>query len=218
MLGSIHSVQNRPMFGSVEITANIRERHSMSADMPTVPIELGSDFQDHRQIHPIELVIEGVISSVAMRSDGQIDERGRVLRGNALLTRAQPYSIQEGYTRLQELFDGSGLFEVTTSLRTYRNMHFTTLDVVRDKSTGGIISFSATLRQVTFARTATARVRSRPEDKPKTTEKKKPGAKKARPATDNRTTAKKIAEKATGSKKPGQVFKRGLQQFGETYF
>lgn len=206
-LASIHSVQGRPSLGPIEVTVSMTERHTMTAEMPKVPIERGSDLTDHREIHPAELTMEGVISAVALRSDGQIDANGRVLRGNAVLSGAQPFSIQEGYVRMLELFEGSATFVVTTSLRSYTDMHFQSLEVVRDKTTGGIVKFSAHMVQLSFASSATARVRSKVADKPKTPVKEKPGSKPAKP-TENKSTLRKIGE--IFSKDPGTGLKNSI--------
>lgn len=209
-LSSIQTTK-RPAFvqtsgESIEITATLTERHAMTADIPKVPIERGSDLTDHRQIHPVEVSIDGVISSVAMRSDGQIDDNGRVVRGNALLDGTQPFSVQEGYVRLLELFEDSQTFELVTSLRSYRDMHFASLIITRDKTTGGIISFSAVIQQLTFADSKTVTIRSKAIDKPKTPKKETPGAKKPQVMNpENKSAALKAAE--VFSKKPGAAFK-----------
>lgn len=203
------------MVGPIEVTANIREVHTRTADMPRVPIERSADIQDHRQVHPAQLTIEGVISAVSIRSDGKIDAQGRVVNGSTDLLGSgeQIFSIQEGYTRLQELFDQKDLFTVTTAIFTYERMHFTSLTVLRDKTTGGVLSFKADLEQVTFADTSEVRVRSKPEDKPVTRKKESPGSKKP-VEEDPGSLLLRGAQAVTKSKSPAATIRYGAPILG----
>lgn len=197
-LASLHNFRRTPKLGAVEVSVSISEQHSLSATMPDVPVERGSDLQDHRSIGPAALTMEGAISAVAMRSTAEINEDGQVVREPS---NDQPFTVEEAYARLLETFHDSEPFDVLTGLRSYTSMHFESLVIIRDKSTGGILRFTAALKQIEFAETSTVRVRSKKADTPKTQPKQKPGAKGAKPSA-NKSTALKAAQ--LFAKDPGQ--------------
>ncbi len=197
-LASLHNFRRTPKIGSIEVTVSISEQHSMTATMPDVPVERGSDLQDHRSIGPATLTMEGAISAVAMRSTAEINEDGQVVREPSS---DQLFTVEEAYTRMLEAFEDSEPFDVLTGLRSYTSMHFESLTIVRDKSTGGVLRFNASFKQIAFAETSSVRVRSKKVDAPKTQPKAKPGAKGAKPST-NKSSALKAAQLFT--KDPGQ--------------
>lgn len=147
-LVSIFTGTKRDKLGPVTITCAVRETHTRTADVAEHPLEVGTDVSDHRTVKPDELSIDGIIS------DAITDIVDDIINApDADIGRFSPVGksqVQEAYEKLMDMFDKSDVFTAVTSLKLYKNMVFTRFMVTRDKDTGTILSFSATLKQVTF--------------------------------------------------------------------
>lgn len=188
-----------------EIDVSVEEKYTHKAVMTSHPIEVQAKLDDHRLIEPVELKITGIVSSVAMKSEARLNSAGELVREPV----ASPSgSIPEAYDQLVRMFEQSDVFDVLTGLAYYRSMHFKSLDVVRDKSTGGILKFTAELRKIDFAN-STAAAPSTPKvaDKPKAAPKENHGAKVAKPS-NNRSVLRKAAQHFSDN--PGQAVRNLL--------
>lgn len=180
-LASIYNFRKRPQLGPIEVTMARQEVYTLTADMPTSPVEIGSDIADHRRVKAEVFAIDGVISDVAMRSEARLGDDGTVTRQPGQF---QGLTINEAYAQLYEVFVSAEPFDVVTNLKSLTNMHFTSLRIVRDHETSSVLSFSAELQQIQFASSqgATVRVvRASATDAPKVDPPTKPGVKKPKP-------------------------------------
>lgn len=202
-IASLYNFKQRPTLGAIEVNVSIREVYTLQADMPSVPVERGSDLTDHRRTKPETFAIDGWISGAALRSRAQVNEQGEVIRRPVNGEGVEGLTVAEAYAQLFEVFNQKEPFDVVTNLRSYKDMHFVSLTITRDAQTSEVIAFSATLQQIQFAEAQTGTVRVVRSAEPKAAPKKKLGKKAPEAEADpNRSTLRKIANKF--SKSPGK--------------
>lgn len=125
-----------PTIGGIQVDVSIRETHIHEWQVTEAPIETGGSIADHRARMPVGLDMEGVVSN---------------LPTNLFDLLTQELSAEDRYLELLELAESDDLIEVVTGLRVYQNMTFRRFEVVRDETTGQIIRFRASLRELEFA-------------------------------------------------------------------
>lgn len=158
--------QKGPKIGPIQITCSVEERHRKTASVTDFPIENGSNVSDHIRVNQDILHLHGIISdaatsvvqagaqfsvaadNVATYVAGKVAPSVKIPQGGIGIT--LPDTPQEAYTKLEELFTGGAVFKVITGLKVYENMAFTSLEVKRDKSTGKVIDFDATMQALQF--------------------------------------------------------------------
>jgi hypothetical protein len=178
-----------PLIGTVQIDVSVRETHRTTAEVSENALETGSDVADHRRVLPAELSMDGVISE----------------RPTDLIELVTQESLDGRYLGLQSLVDNADTFTVVTGLRVYKDMVFTLFEVSRDQTTGKIIRFNSTLRQLEFANTDPAQVVvvANDEDAPK-----------AKPKTDTGPKATTPAAASTTANVTSTLSKTGLGSRG----
>lgn len=136
-----------PTIGGIQIDVSIRETHATAKEISDSPIELGSDISDHIQKKPDEVQLDGMLSNLpsSLIDRGELESTGN--------------TAEKRYAELLALVDNNEVFELVTGLRVYQNMVFTAFAVDRDNSTGEVIRFRATMREIQFARSETVEVR-----------------------------------------------------------
>lgn len=145
-LSSLLGRKRGPTIGGIQIDVSVRETHSTAKEISDSPVEVGSDITDHVKKRPDEVTIEGVLSN---RPSSLIDLAEQETTGE---------TAEKRYADLLDLVANADTFELVTGLRVYENMVFTAFSVDRDNSTGEVIRFRATMREVEFAKSETVDV------------------------------------------------------------
>ena len=129
-------------FGYATITfdATPEESHESSADITRHPVELGVDITDHIVDQGEGLSVKGIISDTPTRVlVEQIVGGSFSLANLTSLTGDVPRSI-EGWLRLQAMQRAGTVFNVTTSIKLYKNMSIRKLSTSRSSGGGGALS------------------------------------------------------------------------------
>ena len=161
-----------PEIGGVRVDVSVTETHRQSAQVTESPIELGSDIADHRRRLPDELDMEGILSDIPT-----------TLADKIALETGEDADKNARYLILLDLFNFAEVMEVVTGIRLYENMVFTRLEVTRNQSTGKIIRFSASMRELEFAQSETTAAQPSAEVEPKAKPKTDVGPKPPTPAS-----------------------------------
>jgi hypothetical protein len=129
--------------GGIEIQATLEEMYSDTLQVTEHPVQAGALISDHAFKRPKEVMLRcGWSNSSAQAAVGAI---------SGILTGGGP-SVADYvggvYSQLVALQESLTPFNVTTTLRTYTNMMFVSLSVLRDASTSQALMVTATLREV----------------------------------------------------------------------
>lgn len=119
----------------VQFDAVVSERHELSADVTSHPVEKGSDITDHIRKKPDELSIDGIVTLTPT-----------VFVAAARSMQEDP--VTSAYDIFTDIMDAGLPVDVSTKLRTYENMAITGLTVSRDASTGNVLDVSISLRKI----------------------------------------------------------------------
>jgi hypothetical protein len=176
-LSALLGRKNGPVIGGVQVDVSLRETHSSTKTISDSPVEVGSDISDHVKKSPDEVSIDGVLSDLP---SSLISLAEQEISGN---------TAEKRYAELLDLVSNADSFELVTGLRVYSNMVFTAFSVDRDNSSGGVIRFKATMREIEFAQSETVEVQPNEVD-----------AGKVEPTTDRGTKPKTPAPPAAAAK------------------
>lgn len=149
---TISLVQGRKAIGSIGdlvLDARISENHQLSNDVTQYPIEEGSNITDHVRNRPFVLTMTGHVS------DSPIEYYGLSSSLNSLSGETRSSSA---FDQLVSIYNGKKLVDVQTTLNLYQNMSIQDLIFPRDNTVGQELRFTATLIQVTKAKTEFATV------------------------------------------------------------
>lgn len=124
--------------GSIKLDAALTEVHRSSVEVTQHPVEDGADIADHAMRMPDELRIEGVITDTLMVMGGFISPSGR---------------HKDEYESLRKL-EGQ-LVDVITSLREYKSMAITSIEVPRDAQWSNAMRCTIELRHVRVVKSQT---------------------------------------------------------------
>jgi hypothetical protein len=142
----------RTKIGEVELDATISQVHTLEADVSDHSVEEGSDISDHVRPRPKMVQLDGQVSDVAIETGypGQsaVSSIVSLVKGDDPVKAA--WEVLSGY------FENGELIELVTSLATYENVLIASFAVTRDASSGRILRFSMTLKQIKIVSTATA--------------------------------------------------------------
>lgn len=122
--------------GVLEMDVTVSENHSMRSDVTDSPVEDGTDISDHIRNAPRALTIEGVISKTPVN-----------------VQHFNPLRYRQAFKKLEQLHNDRVPVTVVTSFKTYKNMAVLQIDVRRDRDSGNIVQFTASLRQVRIVKT-----------------------------------------------------------------
>jgi hypothetical protein len=122
----------------VTLDASISERYSSTAEVTDHPVEEGVDISDHVRRRPREIVIEGMVSNTpdVILASTRFDLGPPGVRAEA------------AYFDLLRLQTKGARLTVTTSLREFKNMVITGLDLSRDADTANVARMTISLREV----------------------------------------------------------------------
>ena len=131
----------------IVVDATLTESHVLSSEVTNYPVESGATISDHVQLKPLVYNMTGTISDTPI---------GFLVLGNIgnFINSVQSYfgggRSKEAYYAIFKLWQSRVPFTVTTNLKRYANMIFTSFVVDDDVDTSNEISFKATLQQVTI--------------------------------------------------------------------
>lgn len=154
-LQNIAGVLQGNLFGQttgIVIDATMTESHVLTSEVTQYPIEDGSVITDHVQLKPLIYQMTGCISDtpigfLVLGNIGNILNTVQKLLGSG--------RAQESYYAIVDLWKSRLPFTVTTNLKRYENMIFTSFVVDDDVDTANEINFKATLQQVTITQSQT---------------------------------------------------------------
>jgi hypothetical protein len=172
----------------VELDATVSEMHVSEAEVTDLPVEAGTTISDHMRLRPKEIQVEGIITNAPVEFFASFRE---------LSDRAE-----RAYQRLLDFQTKAERLEITTTLRSYKNMILTRVAVPRDKQRGNAVFVQLALREI---RTTNVSVTDVPTPKVKQAVKKvSKGKVPVTPATDAAKAAPKqsMAHFGVHGKKP----------------
>jgi len=168
------------MIGDIRVPVTIEEAYQDDLQITEHPVEKGAEISDHAFKRQPEVVIKCGWSNSEIKA--LTDTLQAIFEGGSLPTADY---ISTVYSQLLALQEKRTPFTVVTSLRTYDNMLFRSLAVIRDQKTGAAMSVTATLKQVRIVSTkaTTLPPRENQADPAATAETQSAGVKAAVPAT-----------------------------------
>ncbi|MCT9017096.1 hypothetical protein N6G05_26455 [Cupriavidus gilardii] len=168
------------MIGDIRVPVTIEEAYQDDLQITEHPVEKGAEITDHAFKRQPEVVIKCGWSNSEIKA--LTDTLQAIFEGGSLPTADY---ISTVYSQLLALQEKRTPFTVVTSLRTYDNMLFRSLAVIRDQKTGAAMSVTATLKQVRIVNTqaTTLPPRENQADPAATAETQNAGVKAAAPAT-----------------------------------
>lgn len=135
--------------GSIEIDADIETVHEAGWDVTEYPIESGANIADHRRRKLRTIRLTGIITNTPLKLLGGLDfsPSGTNFQ-NPLNAKSRAV---DAWKQLQELGNSKEPIQVITSLETIPNMSIESLTATRTASTGNVLSFTATMKELQFA-------------------------------------------------------------------
>ncbi len=134
----------------IVVDASVNENHAVTGEVSEHPVENGVDIVDHYRVLPRQIEIEAVVTNTpiftGLPGSTLVNSVVGVINGDK-----DPSS--NAWNELNRFFDQAVVLEISTSLRRYRNMVLTDLQVVRNASTSQGLRFTATAREVKFVDT-----------------------------------------------------------------
>lgn len=183
---------------TLELDASLTETATFASDVSEHPVEVGSDVVDNIRPKPVEVRIDGVISDTPITAE-QLRRAADAAGVTLDAPQNTPGRSSDALAFLLALRDSPRLVTITTKRGAYDNMALVSLSVPEDRTTGDVLRFSATFRQVrtvalrrVVIRTATSA--TKPKQKAGT----KPTAT-APTELQNKSIAKKIADTGAGN-------------------
>ena len=130
-------ILDRPRLGTLQLDCTTSEDHELGSEVTDSPVELGADVTDHIRLTPDRVTIEGVVSNHVDSLIGQLRQTGT--------------EHVDAWQTLREIRRRRALFDITTSLRKYRNMWIESVSTRRSLETTNILIFTASCREIKFA-------------------------------------------------------------------
>lgn len=157
---AVSLIQGRKAIGTIGelvLDARIDENHQLSNDVTQYPVEEGSNITDHVRNRPFVLTMTGHVTNSPIEYVGFDEGLNRFdsTVSEGAIAEGRSYSA---YDVLITMYNSRILMDVQTTLNLYENMIFQDLVIPRNSSIGGEIRFTATLVQVTKAKTEFAAV------------------------------------------------------------
>lgn len=119
-----------------------QESHQIGVQVSEHPLETGASVADHIRRLPDQLQIEGLFSNTPV---SLFDASQRLLDGEAHTVRALGF--------FEELASKKRLCNLSNRFKSYRNMVCTGVSFTRGSGRGDAVGFSASFRQLLFAKT-----------------------------------------------------------------
>lgn len=167
----------------IELDAAVRETHSSAAEPTDSAIEDGSVITDHIDIAPKSLIIEGIVSntpltiqsvlignaaglvgSIIGRSSnsnitGALAAGGLSTFGNSIARIAVDAKnrAKTAFEAMQTAQESGATLTIITRYKVYNDMIIRDLQATRDASTGNILTFTATFREIRIVNSRSGR-------------------------------------------------------------
>ncbi|MDR2595745.1 MAG: hypothetical protein LBC76_00340, partial [Treponema sp.] len=130
--------------GGFEIDVVLSESYGFSNSITDIPVEDGSNVNDHVISEPLQISIEAFIGKAKYGVwEGDVPETIDELPADDPKAR-----IKQAYLELKQLMDNKQPLTVTLGLDAHKNMIITSFDIDRDAQTGADLMFSMTFKQV----------------------------------------------------------------------
>lgn len=183
---------------TLELDAALSETQTFESEVSEHPVEVGANVVDHIRPKPVVLRVDGVVTNTpttpvqvrrAANDAGVSLDAPQYVAGRA----------QAALAFLLDLRDNPRLVTVTTKRAAYEEMALVSLSVPEDRTTGDVLRFSATFRQV---RTITLRRVVLQVAEPQLEKKVKAGTKPTATAPaelQSKSVAKRIADTGAGN-------------------
>lgn len=188
----------------IEVDAVLSERHSAQVEITKHPVEAGVSPADHARLLPLKLQMEAVVTNTPL---SQVDRDFRGVFDGAASSGApgSPGYAQRVMAELDKLKTDRKLINVATSLRLYRNVMLTGIEVPRDSKMVDAYRFTVTFEEVRLVNTDTAKLQVQVTAPPKRQPTKKidQGKKVGEPVSEQLRSLAKKGLDAVGVTKPG---------------
>ena len=129
------------------LDATISESHKYDSEITQNPIEDGSNVADHIQLKPVKLSLEGLITDTPLGLPIISNIQNIYSSVGQLSGKKESRSI-EAMNALIDLRNKKIPFTITTNLKRYENMVFTSLEFPLDADTGKALKVVAELEQI----------------------------------------------------------------------
>lgn len=134
----------------IVVDASVREVHVVAGEVSDHPVEKGIDIVDHYRVLPRSLEIEAIVTNTPIVTGLP----GASLVNSAVgLISGDTDPASNAWNELQRFFDEAVVLEISTSLKTYRNMVLTDLAVSRSSKESQALFFTASAREIRFVDT-----------------------------------------------------------------
>jgi hypothetical protein len=142
--------------GGFEIDVILSENYGFSNSVTDIPVEDGSNVNDHVVSESPDISIQAFISRAKYEVwDGDIPETIDELPADDPKAR-----IKQAYLELRRLMDDKQPLTVVLGLDTFENMVITSFEIDRDVQTGADLPFSMSFKQVRIIKSETTTVNS----------------------------------------------------------
>lgn len=176
VLGNVLKPVPQGMIGSIPIQATFEETGTDTVTITDHPVEAGAQITDHAYYRPADIVMQCgwsnssesnlIDAATALFSGGGLSQFSGLSGLSSLFggSSAPPTSgggmsvsdyVSNIYTQLLALQQSLQPFTVTTSIRQYTNMMFSSLVLHRDHKTSQALMVTASFRQVIIVSTTT---------------------------------------------------------------
>lgn len=133
--------------GVVQFDASVSEGHGKEAEVPDHPVEVGADISDHIRRKPETLNVNGIVTNHPIVFLASLNAPSPKL-GELAPTEDR---VEAAYSELRRVMDAGELVDAVTTLREYRNMAITSLQVQRDAANGNVLNAQLSLREIILA-------------------------------------------------------------------
>ena len=174
ILGNLLNAVPHGLIGDISVQATFEETGTDLVTVTDHPVESGVQISDHAYYRPAELMMRcgwsnssanlvGAASSLfsggGLSQFSNLSQAGGLFGGSKAPSTGGTMSVSDYvsgiYTQLLNLQQSLQLFAVTTSIRQYTNMLFTSLVLTRDQKTSQALMVAASFRQVITVSTVT---------------------------------------------------------------
>ena len=142
--------------GGFEIDVILSERYGFSNSVTDIPVEDGSNINDHVVSESVTVSIQAFIGRAKYEVwDGDIPESVSDLPADDPKAR-----IKQSYLELKRLKDDGQPLTVVLGLDTFENMVITSFEIDRDVQTGADLPFSMSFKQVRVIKSESTTINS----------------------------------------------------------
>jgi hypothetical protein len=145
-------------WNQIQFDVVVQESHAQRLNVTENPIETGVSVADHCFLEPASLSLIGSVSDCKMMNAAEGYDNLALGRSNFAYERLLDLERDMALNNIQ-------MFEIVTSVRTYRNMVMTDITMTRDVTSAFIGRFTMSFREVITVRTQLTRYEQFRRDK-----------------------------------------------------